>query len=124
VSYATIRVRLLQERLIDRATFDNLAQVSPSRLAQALGYPVHRADLGNFDMHPLERFPGGMLALVRAAHAQGVVTPGDAAETLGTSTDEVRQLLARPPIQPEEQRVQRDLEAAAFAHRGGQDGAS
>ncbi len=124
VSYATIRVRLLQERLIDRPTFDKLAQVSPSRLAQALGYPVHRADMGNFDMHPLERFPGRMLALVRAALEQGIVTPGDAAETLGTSTDEVRQLLARPPIQPDEQRVQRDLEAAAFAHRGGQDGAS
>jgi Zn-dependent peptidase ImmA (M78 family)/transcriptional regulator with XRE-family HTH domain len=124
VSYATIRVRLLQERLIDRATFDKLAQVSPSRLAQALGYPVHRADMGNFDMHPLERFPGRMLALVRAALEQGIITPGDAAETLGTSTDEVRQLLARPPIQPDEQRIQQDLEAAAFAHRGGHDGAS
>jgi Zn-dependent peptidase ImmA (M78 family)/transcriptional regulator with XRE-family HTH domain len=121
VSYATIRVRLLQERLIDRTTFDNLAQVSPSRLAQALGYPVHRADLGNFDMHPLERFPGEILSVVRAALEQGIVTPGDAAETLGTSTDEARQLLARPPIQPEEQRIQRDLEAAAFAHRSGED---
>jgi Zn-dependent peptidase ImmA (M78 family) len=117
VSYATIRVRLLQERLIDRPTFDNLAQVSPSRLAQALGYPVHRADMGNFDMHPLERFPGRMLALVRAALEEGVITPGDAAETLRTSTDEVRQL-------PDEQRIQEDLEAAAFAHRGSQDGAS
>jgi hypothetical protein len=40
VSYATLRVRLLQEHLIDRNTFDELAQVSPSRLAHALGYPV------------------------------------------------------------------------------------
>lgn len=124
VSYATIRVRLLQERLIDRVGFAELAEVSPSRLAQALGYPVHRADMGEFDMHPLERFPGRMLVLVRKAVDVGVITPGDAAETLGTSIEEVRQLLARPPIGPEEQRVQQDLEAAAFAHKAFQDGAS
>jgi Zn-dependent peptidase ImmA (M78 family) len=119
VSYATIRVRLLQERLIDRATFDTLAQVSPSRLAQALGYPVHPADMGDFDMHPLERFPGRMLLLVRSALQEGVITPGDAAETLRTSREEIRQLLARPPIEPDEQHIQWDLEAAAFANRAG-----
>jgi Zn-dependent peptidase ImmA (M78 family)/transcriptional regulator with XRE-family HTH domain len=124
VSYATIRVRLLQERLIDRAGFAELAEVSPSRLAQALGYPVHRADMGEFDMHPLERFPERMLMLVRSAVEEGVITPGDAAETLGTSIEEVRQLLARPPIGPDEQRVQQDLEAAAFAHKAFLDGAS
>lgn len=123
VSYATMRVRLLQERLIDRAEFTELAEVSPSRLARALGYPVHRADLGDFDMHPLERFPGHMLALVRRALDEGVITPGDAAETLGTSIQEIRQFLDRPAIEPDEQRVQQDLEAAAFAHRSGPDGA-
>ena len=124
VSYATIRVRLLQERLIDRSTFDELAKVSPSRLARALGYPVHPADMGNFDMHPLGRFPGRMLALIRAALEQGAITPGDAAETLGTSTEEIRQLLAQHPIQPDEQRIQHDLEAAAFAHKADQGQAS
>jgi Zn-dependent peptidase ImmA (M78 family)/transcriptional regulator with XRE-family HTH domain len=124
VSYATIRVRLLQERLSDKATFDRLAQVSPSRLARALGYPVHPADMGNFGMHPLERFPARMLALIRIALERGIITPGDAAETLGTSTDEIRQLLAQPPIRPEEQHIQQDLEAAAFAHLAGQDTAS
>jgi Zn-dependent peptidase ImmA (M78 family) len=124
VSYATIRVRLLQERLSDKATFDRLAQVSPSRLARALGYPVHPADMGNFGMHPLERFPARMLALIRTALERGIITPGDAAETLGTSTDEIRQLLAQPPIRPEEQHIQQDLEAAAFAHAAGQDTAS
>lgn len=119
VSYATIRVRLLQERLIDRTIFDKLAQVSPNRLAQALGYPVHPADMGHFDMHPLERFPGRMLELVRLTLEQGVITPGDAAETLGTSTEEIRHLLARPPIEPDEQHIQRDLEAAAFANKAG-----
>lgn len=119
VSYATIRVRLLQDRLIDRATFDTLAQVSPSRLAQALGYPVHPADMGNFEMHPLERFPGSMLLLIRSALQEGVITAGDAAETLRTSREEIRQLLARPPIEPDEQHIQRDLEAAAFANRAG-----
>lgn len=124
VSYATIRVRLLQERLIDRSAFAELAEVSPSRLARSLGYPVHPADMGDFDMHPLERFPGRVLVLVRSAVVEGVITLGDAAETLGTSTQEVRQLLARPPIEPDEQRNQQDLEAAAFAHKGAPDGAS
>lgn len=119
VSYATLRVRLLQEHLIDRETFDELAQVSPSRLAQALGYPVHPADMGDFAMHPLARFPSRMLALVRDALEQGAITPRDAAETLGTSSEEIRQLLARPPIARDEQRAQQDLEAAAFAHKPG-----
>jgi Zn-dependent peptidase ImmA (M78 family)/transcriptional regulator with XRE-family HTH domain len=119
VSYATMRVRLLQERLIDQTAFKDLAAVSPSRLARAQGYPVHQADMGNFDMHPLERFPARMLALVRGALDEGLVTPGDAAETLGTSIHEIRQFLARPAINSEEQRVQQDFEAAAFAHKTG-----
>jgi Zn-dependent peptidase ImmA (M78 family)/transcriptional regulator with XRE-family HTH domain len=117
VSYATIRVRLLQEHLIDHPTFEELAQVSPSRLAQALGYPIHPADMGDFTMHPLARFPSRMLVLVRDALEQGFITPRDAAETLGTSSQEARQLLARPPIARDEQRIQQDLEAAAFAHK-------
>ena len=124
VSYATIRVRLLQERLIDRTAFETLAQVSPSRLARALGYPVDPADMGDFTRHPLDRFPGRMLLLVRAAVQDGVITPGDAAETLGTSTEEIRQLLAQPPIEPDEQHIQQDLEEAAFAHRSSQGQAS
>ena len=124
VSYATIRVRLLQERLINRATFEMLAQVSPSRLARALGYPVDPADMGDFARHPLDRFPGRMLLLVRGAVQDGVITPGDAAETLSTSTEEIRQLLAQPPIEPDEQHIQRDLEEAAFAHKAEQGQAS
>ncbi len=117
VSFATMRVRLLQERLIARAEFDELADVSPSRLAQALGYPVHAADLGSFELHPLERFPARMLLLVRAALEHSAITRGDAAEILGTSTEEVRQLLSRPAAGDEDRRLQLDLEAAAFANR-------
>ena len=124
VSYATIRVRLLQERLIDRTTFETLAQVSPSRLARSLGYPVDPADMGDFVRHPLDRFPGRMLLLVRAAVQDGIITHGDAAETLGTSIDEIRQLLAQPPIEPDEQHIQQDLEEAAFARRFNQGQAS
>jgi Zn-dependent peptidase ImmA (M78 family)/transcriptional regulator with XRE-family HTH domain/predicted HTH domain antitoxin len=120
VSYATIRVRLLQERLIDRNTFDALAEVSPSRLARALGYRVNAADMGEFDMHPLERFPTRLLVLIRTAVEDGIITLGDAAETLGTSSEEIRQLLARPPIEPKERHAQLDLEAAAFAHKSTQ----
>ena len=54
VSYATIRVRQLQERHIDRAAFDRLAQVSPSRLAQALA--DHLGDAGGWMiLHKLPR---------------------------------------------------------------------
>jgi Zn-dependent peptidase ImmA (M78 family)/DNA-binding XRE family transcriptional regulator len=117
VSFATMRVRLLQERLISREAFDDLADVSPSRLAQALGYVVHPADLGSFQLHPLERFPARMLLLVRSALERSAITRGDAAETLGTSTEEIRQLLSRPAAGDEDRRLLLDLEAAAFANR-------
>jgi len=53
VSFATLRVRLLQEKLITRSDFDVLAEASPSRLALALGSRVHPADLGSYDPCPL-----------------------------------------------------------------------
>lgn len=117
VSFATMRVRLLQERLISRADFDALAGVSPSRLAQALGYPVHPADLGSYQLHPLERFPARVLLLVRTAVERSAITRGDAAEILGTSTEEVRQLLSRPAAGDDDRHLQEDLEAAALASR-------
>lgn len=115
VSFATMRVRLLQERLISREDFDALAEVSPSRLALALGYPVQPADLGSFELHPLERFPARMLLLVRMALERSAITRGDAAELLGTSTEEVRQLLSRPAAGDDDRHVQQDLVAAALA---------
>lgn len=114
VSFATIRVRLLQERLISRENYDHLAQASPIRMAQALGYAVHPADLGSYDLHPLEAQPTRVLLLVRAALERSVVTPGDAAEILGTSTEEIRQLRAHPGPDEGERRAQQDLEDAAF----------
>jgi Zn-dependent peptidase ImmA (M78 family) len=117
VSYATVRVRLLQERLISRDEYDALAEASPSRLAQALGYSVDPADMGDYELQPLEAQPTRVLLLVRAALERSVVTLGDAAQVLGTSTEEIRQLLARPRAGREERRAQRDLEDAAFANR-------
>lgn len=117
VSFATMRVRLLQEKLISRGAFDALANISPSRLAQSLGYPVHPADMGSFQLHPLERFPARMLLLVRTALERSAITRGDAAEILGTSTEEVRQLLSQPAASDEDRRLQEDLEAAALAGR-------
>lgn len=121
VSFATLRVRLLQERLISPEIYDALAEVSPSRLARALGYPVHPADMGSFRLLPLERYPTRMLLLVRTAVERQVITRGDAAETLGTSTEEIRQLLVRPSAADEDRRIQRDLEAAAFANTDGRE---
>jgi predicted HTH domain antitoxin len=94
-----------------------LAEASPSRLAQALGYSVDPADMGDYELQPLEAQPTRVLLLVRAALERSVVTLGDAAQVLGTSTEEVRQLLARPRAGLEERRAQRDLEDAAFANR-------
>ena len=55
--------------------------------------------------------------LVRAALERSVITPGDAAEILGTSTEEIRQLVTRPRPAEDERRAQQDLEDAAFANR-------
>lgn len=115
VSFATLRVRLLQEKLISQNDYDALGEVSPSRLAWALGYRVHPADMGSYDLHPLAAQPTWVLLLVRAALERSVITPGDAAEVLGTSTEEIRQLLARPRPEDDERRAQQDLEDAAFA---------
>jgi Zn-dependent peptidase ImmA (M78 family) len=96
VSYAALLVRLLQTRLISQSKYEELRGFSPTKLAQALGYEVHPADVGNHDLGPLERFPDRMLRLIRAAVARGVMTVGDAAETLDVSRDEVMRLTARP----------------------------
>jgi Zn-dependent peptidase ImmA (M78 family)/transcriptional regulator with XRE-family HTH domain len=117
VSFATMRVRLLQEKLVSRESYEALADVSPSRLARVLGYSVHPADMGTFELHPLERFPTRMLLLVRTALERSIITRGDAAETIATGTEVIRQLLARPTAGDEDRRVQQDLEAAAFANR-------
>jgi len=117
VSFAMLRVRLLQEKLITQRDFDTLAEVSPSRLALALGYSVHPADVGSYDLHPLQAHPLRMLLLVRAALERGVITQGDAAEILATSTEEIRQLLAQPRQEVEERRAQQDLQDAVFANR-------
>lgn len=117
VSFATLRVRLLQEKMITQAESDALADTSPSHLAVALGYKVHPADLGDYDLHPLAAQPTRVLLLVRAALKKSAITMGDAAEVLGTSTEEIRQLLATTKPNDAERRVQQDLEEAAFANR-------
>jgi Zn-dependent peptidase ImmA (M78 family)/transcriptional regulator with XRE-family HTH domain len=104
VSFAILRLRLLQEKLITAGEYDALAETSPSRLAQALGYPD---DAGG--LHPLAAQPARVLLLVRAALERSAITAGDAAEVLGTGTEEVRQLVAAGGPW--------DLEDAAAWHR-------
>lgn len=117
VSFATIRVRLLQEQLLSQSAYDALAEASPTRLARALGYRVHPADMGSYDLHPLETQPARVLLLVRSALERSVITAGDAADVLGTSTEEIRQLRARPGAGAGERHAQEDLVDAAFANR-------
>lgn len=96
VSYAALLVRLKQARLISQATADELRRFSPSRLAEALGYEVLPADLGDYRLGPLDHFPDRMLRLVRTVVNRGVITEGDAAETLEVSREAIMRLVAQP----------------------------
>lgn len=113
VSYATLLVRLRQEKLISEATYQELREVSPSKIALALGYDVNPADLGDYHMHPLDRIPGRMLRLTKTAISKGLITRSDAAETLGVSSEDVLQLLDRPRADAFETRAVEELEGGA-----------
>lgn len=113
VSYSTLLFRLKQERMINQQTFSELKDVSPSKLAMALGYEVHPADMGDYELPPLDRFPGRMLRLVRKALADGHITRGDAAETLGVSVEDVAGLAGRPRANQAEIAEMRDMEQVA-----------
>jgi Zn-dependent peptidase ImmA (M78 family)/transcriptional regulator with XRE-family HTH domain len=112
VSFAMIRVRLRQERLISPTIDETLRTISPSRLAVDLGLSVDLADLGDFKLDPLTAVPTQFLLLVRDGLRNGILTRGDAAEILGTSTEDVRRLVATHPADQAERRVQADLDAA------------
>lgn len=113
VSYAALLVRLLQEGLVSQKQYEALGRISPSTFARRLGYPVNPADLGDYELPPLDRFPDRMLRLVRVAILRKHVTPGDAAETFGVSVEDVRLLLDPPRAGRTERQVLRDLEKAA-----------
>ena len=113
VSYAALLVRLRQERLITAKQYEALGRISPSTLAKRLGYPVNPADLGDYELPPLDRFPDRMLRLIRAAIVRRLITRGDAAETLGVSVEDVLVLLEQPEAGAPERRVLQDLERAA-----------
>jgi Zn-dependent peptidase ImmA (M78 family)/transcriptional regulator with XRE-family HTH domain len=113
VSYATLLVRLRQERLISEQTYRELRDVSPSKLAAALGYEVSPADFGDYAIHPLDRLPPRMLRRVAAGLSGGRLTRGDAAEILGVSLEEVLRLTDRPTASDVETRAMHEIEAAA-----------
>jgi hypothetical protein len=113
VSYGTMLMRLRQGKLITPSTYKELGTVSPSRLAEALGYDVSPADLGDYSMPVLERFPERVLWAVRSAILQGYMTRGDAAETLGVSIEDILRLLDRPAASPHETRELSELEQVA-----------
>lgn len=115
VSYAALLVRLKQEGFLTQGQYETLGRISPSTLARHLGYPVNPADLGDYEPSPLDRFPDRFLRLVQAAIRRKVITPGDAAETLGVSVEDILALLARPGASQSERRVLEDLESAARA---------
>jgi Zn-dependent peptidase ImmA (M78 family)/transcriptional regulator with XRE-family HTH domain len=113
VSYAALLVRLRQEGFITQEEYEALGQVSSSTLARRLGYAVNPADLGDYEIPPLERFPDRMLRVVRAALLRNAITRGDAAETLGVSVEDILLLLDKPRAASKERRVLRDLEGVA-----------
>ncbi|HWP56928.1 MAG TPA: XRE family transcriptional regulator [Candidatus Acidoferrales bacterium] len=112
VSYAALLVRLRQEGFIDQSQYEALGTISPSALARQLGYPVNPADLGDYKLSALDRFPDRFLRLVQAAVRKKAVTPGDAAETLGVDVEDIRLLLARPSASQTERKILKDLERA------------
>lgn len=113
VSYATLLVRLRQENLISEETYQELREVSPSKLAVALGYEVNPADLGDYGIRALDCFPARMLRLFHRAIASGAVSRGDAAETLGLSLEEILHLQDRPRIDAAELRALEEIEGGA-----------
>jgi Zn-dependent peptidase ImmA (M78 family)/transcriptional regulator with XRE-family HTH domain len=113
VSYAALLVRLRQEGHLTEDQYETLGKISPSTLARRLGYPVNPADLGDYELSPLDRFPDRFLRLVQNAVRRKVITRGDAAETLGVSNEDVLALLERPGAGPSERRILKDLEGAA-----------
>jgi Zn-dependent peptidase ImmA (M78 family) len=117
VSYATILVRLSQERLISGREYDDLRGVSSSKLALSLGYEVHPADLGDYELPPLERLPDRMLRLLARAVSEGTMTRGDAAETLGTSLEDVLTLTEQPEADERDRAAVKDMERAARIER-------
>lgn len=118
VSYAALLVRLRQDRHIPQRAFEDLARVSPSRLAQSLGYDVNPADMSQYAMSKLDQFPDRLLWLVRRAVIRGTMTRGDAAETLGVSLEEVLRLLEHAPAEEHERKHLEEMEQVAhFAQR-------
>jgi Zn-dependent peptidase ImmA (M78 family)/transcriptional regulator with XRE-family HTH domain len=116
VSYAALLVRLRQERHIPQSAYEALARVSPSKLAQSLGYEVNPAEMGHYLMHSLDQFPDRLLRLVRRAVLKGTMTRGDAAETLGVSLEDVLRLLEQLPAEEHElKHVEEMQQVAHFA---------
>lgn len=113
VSYAAIVVRLFQEKFISESEYKRLREISPSGMSEAMGYPLHPADLGDYKLRPLDRFPDRMLRLVRTAVNKKVITRGDAAETLGVSLEDATRLLGSPKAGEAERRAISDLEEVA-----------
>lgn len=113
VSYATLLVRLRQENLVSEVNYQELRAVSPSKLAISLGYEVNPADLGEYGIRRLDRFPARMLRLFYRAIASGVLSRGDAAESLGLSLEEILHLQDRPPIDDSELRALEEMEGGA-----------
>lgn len=113
VSYAALLVRLRQERHLPQEAYEELALVSPSRLAQSLGYEVTPADMGQYSMSSLDQFPDRLLWLVRRAVIRGTMTRGDAAETLGVSLEEVLRLLEQAPAEEHERKHLEEMQQVA-----------
>lgn len=117
VSYATILVRLSQERLISGDEYEELKGVSSSKLALSLGYEVHPADLGDYELPPLERLPDRMLRLLARAVMEGTITRGDAAETLGLSLEDLLSLTEQPQADERDRAAVTDMERATRIER-------
>lgn len=108
VSYEMMLLRLRSEKMIKEDEYEKLRQVSPTKLARALGY-APESDVSTMTS-PLDALPYRMLRLVRTALDRELISVGDAAETLGVSREDIMRLDANPAADDDQKARIRELE--------------
>lgn len=118
VSYGMMLVRLLQAKLLDEETYEEIKGARPVALASALGYVVHpdewRQDPARWR---LERFPRRFIRALSAALRHERISPASAAAFTGLTVDEMAELMTPPTGDGDEAAEQEQREFAGVRQR-------
>jgi Zn-dependent peptidase ImmA (M78 family)/transcriptional regulator with XRE-family HTH domain len=118
VSYGMMLVRLLQAKLLDEETYEEIKGARPVALASALGYVVHpeewRQDPARWR---LERFPRRFIRALTAALRDERISPASAAAFTGLTVDEMAELMTPPTGDGDEAAEQEQREFAGVRQR-------